>query len=450
MQAKRRLLVDIVLENAKILSYGGVTQAAVAIDDGKIAKISKKTNMPPASRKMNLEGLLILPGLIDAHVHLRDQELGYKEDFSSGTAAAANGGVTLVIDMPNNKPVTMDQSTLRERIAVAEQKSVINVAFYSAFPEKIDEMQSIIQEGAKGFKLYMSEKIGGQDPDDDEALLRVSKEAAKSDIPISIHAEDRKLLQAALKRMKGKGNDSIDSYLKVHSPEVEVRAIERAIEIAKMSGARIHICHVSTDRGLETICAAKTSGLPVTCEVAPHHLLLSSHHLKDIGPVALTNPPMRSRRSIRSLWSRLLADFIDILVSDHAPHARNEKTRLSIWETAAGIAGIETLLPLMLTQVSRKHLPLALLVKMMSENPAGIFRLEGRGGLSEGNCADLVVVDMKREWEIDASKFYSKANFSPFDGWQVKGKPVKTFVNGSLVMDEGEIVAKPGEGMVIR
>ncbi len=450
MQAEKSLPVDIVLENANIFSHGRVTQAAVAIDDGKITKISKKTNMPTTSRKMNLKGLLVLPGLIDAHVHLRDQDLGYKEDFSSGTAAAANGGVTLVIDMPNNKPVTMDQRTLKERMAIAKQKSVINVAFYSAFPEEIDEMQGIVQEGAKGFKLYMSEKIGGLDPENDEVLVRAFREAAKLDVPISIHAEDRKLLQITLKRMEGKQNNSIDSYLKVHSPEVEARAIGRAIEIAKKSGTRTHICHLSTNRGMQIIWAARASGLPVTCEVTPHHLFLSSHHLKDIGPIALTNPPLRSRRNIRSLWSGLQAGLIDILVSDHAPHTLEEKARPAVWESAAGIAGIETLLPLMLTQVSRKRLPLSLLVRMMSESPAGIFRLESRRGLSEGNYADLVVVDLKREWKVDASKFYSKAKFSPFDGWRVKGKPVKTFVNGCLVMDEGEIVAKPGEGMVIR
>jgi len=444
------LSVDLVLENAKIYAHGKVIRAGLAIDDGRIVKITKETNLPSASRKMNLEGLLVLPGLIDAHVHLRDQKLEHKEDFFTGTAAAANGGVTLVIDMPNNEPVTMDAAALKERMNIAAQKTVVNIAFYSAFPEKTEEMKNIVQVGAKAFKLYMSEKIGGLNPEDDEALAEAFREAVKLGVFTSVHAEDRSLLENALKRIKQNKDNSMEAYLKVHSPEAEVKAINRIVEIIGRSNAHVHICHVSTSRGLEVISSAKSAGLPVTCEVTPHHLLLSSRHLKDLGAVALTNPPLRSEHDVRFLWSALQTGLIDILVSDHAPHTMEEKERLFIWETAPGIAGMETLLPLMLTQVNKGRLSLSKLVQITSERPAEIFRIKDRGGLREGNYADLVVVDLKKEWRIDSSRFCSKAKFSPFDGWQVKGKPVKTFVNGRLVMEENEIVGKPGDGWIIR
>jgi dihydroorotase (multifunctional complex type) len=190
--------------------------------------------------------------------------------------------------------------------------------------------------------------------------------------------------------------------------------------------------------------------LPVSCEVTPHHLLLSSQQLKKVGFFGLTNPPLRSESDTRSLWRNLQAGNIDIIASDHAPHTLKEKEEKTVWNVAPGIAGLETLLPLMLTQVNAGRLSLPRLIQATSAKPAKIFGLYMRGELKKGNFADFTVVDLKREWEIDASKFCSKAKFSPFDGWKVKGKPVKTFVNGKLIMDEGEIVANPGDGTVIR
>jgi len=444
------LPVDLVLKNAKLCTSTEVFRAGLAIDGDRIVGIAKEPNLPSASREMDLSGLTVLPGLIDAHVHLRDQKLEYKEDFYTGTTAAANGGVTLVIDMPNNMPVTMDANSLRERMSIASRRSIVNVAFYSAFPSRVWEMRDIVQEGAKAFKLYMSEKIGGLDPDDDGALVEAFRESSSLNVPVSVHAEDRGLLKQALTQVREPSRNDVNAYVSVHSTDAEVKAITRAMDLVKKSHACAHVCHVSSGEGMKIVASAKMAGLPVTCEVTPHHLLLSSRDLEDLGPVALTNPPLRSNEDIRSLWSSLRSGLVDILASDHAPHSRQEKEGLSFWEISPGIAGVETLLSLMLTQVSKGHLSLSMLVRMTSERPAEIFRIADRGVLKEGNYADLVVVDLKKKWRISTSKFRSKAKFSPFDGWQVKGKPVKTFVNGRLVMDEGEIVGKPGDGHIIR
>ena len=186
--------VDMVLHNAKIYTRGRIVEAGLAIDEGRVLKIAKETNLPSASKKMDLKGHMTLPGLIDPHVHLRNQQLAYKEDFFSGTAAAAAGGVTLTIDMPNNKPVTMDSISLRERMRLVERQAVVNVAFYSAFPQKLEEVPQIVKEGATAFKLYMSEKIGGLDADDDELLLQAFNKVAKVGVPVAVHAEDKKIL----------------------------------------------------------------------------------------------------------------------------------------------------------------------------------------------------------------------------------------------------------------
>jgi len=444
------LPVDLNIKNAKLLQNGKIVKAGIVVESGNIIKISKETNLPNASQEIDVKGLIVLPGIIDAHVHLRDQEQAYKEDFLTGTTAAANGGVTCVLDMPNNKPVTMDVSTLRERMSIAEKKAIVNVGFLSAFPNNVEEIKNIVREGAKAFKLYMSQMIGGIDADDNEALTKAFFEIQKMNVPVCIHAEERQLIESAYLEMKEQKDNSVEAYLKVHSSDIELKATNRAVEITRKSGARIHFCHVSTAKSLRSIKIAKQTGLPVTCEVTPHHLLLSSSDMKELGPIGLTNPPFRSNSDIHSLQSDLKDGVIDIIASDHAPHGINDKQKAKIWQVAPGIAGLETLLPLMLTQVNKGLLSLQKLVQMTSERPAKIFGIKDKGELKEGCSADFVVVDLKNEWKIDSSRFFSKAKFSPFDGWKVKGKPVKTFVNGHLVMDNGEITASPGQGQILR
>jgi len=397
-----------------------------------------------------LKGHIALPGLIDPHVHLRNQQLAYKEDFFSGTAAAAAGGVTLTIDMPNNRPVTMDPVSLRERMKLAENRAVVNVAFYSAFPQQLEEVPSIVREGAVAFKLYMPEKIGGLDAEDDELLPRAFSEVAKMGIPVAVHAEDKKILETKRREMEKAGLKDLEAYVKAHPPEAEAQAVERIAQLAKKSGIQVHFCHVSSAIGLNSLLKAKKAGLSVTCEVTPHHLLLSFEHLKRCGTLALADPPLRTTEDVTALWNALKQGSIDAVASDHAPHTIEEKKTESVWDAKPGIAGLETTLPLLLTQVNEGRLTMADLVKLTSEKPAEIFSLRNRGSLEEGKWADIVVVDINRKYKIDSSKFYSKAKYSPFDGWRVKGKPVKTFVNGQLAMDEGDIVAKPGTGRIVR
>ncbi len=182
------LTVDVVLVNAKVFTNGNLVDAGVAIDNGKIVKIAKTTNLPSASKKYDLNGNVVLPGLIDVHVHLRDQQLAYKEDFQTGTSAAAAGGVTTVIDMPNNKPVTMNCGSLRERIKLAEKRVLVNVGFNSALPRYVSEIREIVKTGAVGFKVYLSNRIGGLDIDNDEILSEAFHEASRCGVPVAVHA----------------------------------------------------------------------------------------------------------------------------------------------------------------------------------------------------------------------------------------------------------------------
>jgi dihydroorotase (multifunctional complex type) len=443
------LPVDAVLVNAKVFTNGNLVEAGLAIDNGKIVKIAKTANLPDASTKFDLNGYVVLPGLIDVHVHLRDQQLAYKEDFMTGTSAAAAGGVTTVIDMPNNKPVTMDCSSLRERIMLAQKQVLVNVGFNSALPKHVTEIGEIVKAGAVGFKVYLSNRIGGLDIDDDALLSAAFHEASACGVPVAVHAEDHNILEAARQELETSNQTNTQAYTQAHPPQAEAKSIQRVIRLVKTTGARIHFCHLSSALGLQAIAVAKKEGLPVTCEVTPHNLLLTSETYHKSGFFALTDPPLRTQQDITALWDGLKQGLIDAVATDHAPHTFEEKNVHSVWDAKPGVPGLETILPLLLTQVNSARLSLGELVKLTAEMPAKIFNLTKRGSLDVGNWADCVVVDPKFGYVIDSFDFFSKAKYSPFDGMRVKGKPVKTFVSGNLVMDEGVIVGKSGVGCVV-
>jgi len=442
--------VDLILSNTKAYINKQIVDCSLAINQGKIFKIGKEANMPKADTKIDLKNLLVLPGLIDAHVHLRDEGKAYKEDFYSGTAAAAAGGITTVLDMPNNDPVTMSAETLRNRIENAERKILVNVGFYSEFPRDMKEIKDVVEEGAIAFKLFMTEQVGGLNIDDDHVLSEAFKIVSELKVSVAVHAEDKTMLKKAEDAFKRANRNDIKAFLKAHSENVEVKAIKRLLNIAKQTNVYLHFCHVSTENGLKAIIGGKKSRMPITCEATPHHLLLSVDDLKRTGTLALTMPPVREKHHSTALWDGVRNGWIDIFSSDHAPHTIEEKKAKAVWDVKVGIPNLETTLPLMLTEVKHGRLSIADVVRLMAEKPAEIFKLSSKGCLRERNSADLTVVDLNRKYKIDASKFHSKAKYSPFDQWIVEGKPVKTFVNGQLIMDDGEIIAEHGSGKIIR
>jgi dihydroorotase (multifunctional complex type) len=444
------LIVDSVLTNAKVYLNKDIVDCSLAIENGKFFKIGRETQMPKADEKINLRSLLVLPGLIDVHVHLRDEGKAYKEDFYTGTAAAAAGGMTTVLDMPNNAPVTMSAETLKNRMRIAERSVLVNVGFYSEFPNDLDEIKDIVAQGAIAFKLFMACQIGGLNIDDDKALQDAFKKVGDLGVPVAVHAEDKALLMANQKELKQAKRNDTAAFLKAHSERVEVKSIERLLEISAQLNVRLHFCHMTTEEGLNAAVKAKNSGRNVTCEVTPSHLLLSSADFERYGKLVIMMPPLRNKSNVEALWKGIINGWVDVLGSDHAPHALKEKHASSVWDVKVGVPGLETTLPLMLTMVRKNRLSLAHLVQLLSEKPAEIFNLKDRGRFEQGKKADLVAIDFNRKFKIDASKFHSKAKYSPFDGWEVRGRPVKTFVNGRLIMDEQEIVAKAGSGEIIR
>lgn len=444
------MIVDSVLANAKAYFKQAIVDCSIAFNEGRIFKIGRESNMPTADARFDLENHLVLPGLIDAHVHLRDEGKSYKEDFLSGTAAAAAGGMTTVLDMPNNDPVTMSAEALRNRMKIAEARILVDVGFRSEFPGDVGEIEGIVREGAVGFKLFMANQVGGLDVNDDEAMLEAFKAVGKLKVSTSVHAEDEQMLKRGEGELRRRRQNDVAAFLKAHSENVELRAVTRVLGMVKRGNVHVHFCHVSTQNGLRAIAAGKKSGMLISCEVTPHHLLLTVDDLKRAGTLGVTMPPVRDKQHAEALWEGVRNGWVDIVASDHAPHTIGEKEAETVWDVKVGIPGLETTLPLLLTQVKRGRMSIGDVARLMSEKPAEIFNLKGKGYLREGNNADLTVVNLRKKFRIDASGFQSKAKFSPFDGREVEGKPAKTFVGGQLIMDEGEIIAKPGSGRVIR
>jgi dihydroorotase (multifunctional complex type) len=446
------VIVDSVLTNAKayLKERGQIVDCCIAIEEGKIQKIGREPQMPQADTKIDLHNLLVLPGLIDEHVHLRDEGRAYKEDFASGTAAAAAGGFTTVLDMPNNDPVTNSALRLQNRMETARRRILVNVGFYSEFPKTIPEIKDIAEAGAIAFKLFLNGQVGEVNIDDDGALVEAFKAAADADRVVAVHAEDHKMIAATEEKLKRAKRNSPVEFLRAHTEMAELQTVQRLLKLTQKTDVKLHFCHISTADALSAITEAKKAERRVTCEVTPNHLMLTSGEIDRYGGLAIMAPPLRDRLQSDALWKSLEDGTVDALGSDHAPHSLEEKMTSSVWEVKPGLPGLEVTLPLMLTMVRKNKLSINQVVALLAEKPAEIYSLTDRGQLKAGLNADVTIVDYNLLYKINPAKFKTKAKFSPYSGWEVYGKPAKTIVNGTLVYDDGDIVAKGGVGAIVR
>ncbi|MEM2137152.1 MAG: dihydroorotase family protein [Candidatus Methanomethylicia archaeon] len=426
--------------SGKVFLNGKLIDSSIAIDNGKIVGLGSEENLPKAERYYRFHDKIILPGLIDAHVHLRDQELSYKETFESGTMASAAGGFTTVLDMPNNSPSTDSPLRFKDRLASARGRIFVNVGFYSLFPMNIGEVEEIIGLGAVGFKVYLNRRVGFLDPCDYDVIKDYLKICGSRNFPVVFHAEDYSTISSLEEKFREL--KSFKGFLEAHCIDAEIRSISRVLDLARASNCKVHLAHVSS--GLSFDLISKFRDL-VTCEVTPHHLLLTSNMLRFLGGFGKMEPPLRSIFDAVSLWFRIHGGFVDVIADDHAPHSIEEKVQEDFWDVRSGVPGLETTLPLMLTAVNYGFLSLNDIVYLMSYNPSRIFHLKGKGCIDVGFDADLTIIDLSSDWIVDPSKFYSKAKFSPFNSFRVKGKVYSTFVNGVMVYHDGEILDKGGE-----
>lgn len=440
---------DLVINNGMVATETAVFAASIAVRDGKIAVIGAAEEMPPAAEVIDAEGLYVLPGVIDVHVHFREPGMDHKEDWTTGTRAAAMGGVTTVFEMPNTSPAVSTAERYREKRAIADAKAIVDFGLYGVLSEdNLAELAPMAEAGVIGFKLFLGNTTGSLPCPSDGAVLEAFEIISHLGKRISIHAENSPILMWREERLKAAGrNAGLDHMLSRHDVVV-LEALSRSCIFAEWTGARIHIVHESSARSLPYIEFFKSRGVDMTVETLPSYLTLAVEDMdKPGGQVMRMNPPIRERWQQQPLRQALAKGTIDMISTDHAPHTPEEKTGNRIWDIACGFPGLESQLSIMLTLVNNGLMPLTRYVQVSSANPARAFGLYGRKGVIQpGADADLVLVDMAKGATLSAEKLQSKGKVSPFEGMTVTAQPVATLVRGRVVMRDGEILAEPGHG----
>jgi dihydroorotase len=433
---------DLVIRNGKVVSPDAVVDASVAIKDGRVFAVGADDAMPKAAETFNAAGLHVLPGAIDDHVHFRDPGYPHKEDWESGTAAAAFGGVSTVFDMPNTIPPTGTADVLAAKHAIAAAKAHIDFGLYGLLGEDtIAHVPALVDGGVIGFKLYMGNTFGKIPSPSTGATLEAFEVVAPTGKRISLHAETNSIMERRQKRLMAAGKIDQFAHLAARPAVVAVEAVSRAAILAEWTGARIHILHISSAEELRPLREAKLRGVDITGETCPHYLLLSTEDYARVPGVIAVNPPVREARNREPLWTALLDGTVDLIATDHAPHTPEEKTRNDIWTVDCGFPGVETQMPLMLNEVNAGRMSICDYVRMSAFNPARIWGLYPRkGALVPGSDADIAIVDLARAHTIRDAETQSRSKISPWDGRKIKGLPIHTLVRGRFVMKNRTLV----------
>lgn len=411
----------------------GVDRALdILLRDGYVADIGEHGKLDRSGVDvLQAKGLVVAPGFIDLHVHLREPGQQHKETIATGTAAAAAGGFTSVCAMPNTVPVN-DSPEITRWMQEAERGAVVNVfpiaaATAGSMGLELTDFAALKTAGAVAFS------DDGKPILDDVVMREALAAAARLGVPVVQHAEDTHLTSGC---SMNHGATSFRLGLRGMPNAAESSVVERDIRLARELNAHVHVAHLSTFEALSAVRQAKSQGLRVTAEVTPHHFTLVDDNVGEFDTHYKMNPPLRSVADRRALIEGLTDGTIDAVATDHAPHAFHEK-QVEFERAAFGITGLETALPLALTVLHHYFkLPLWRMVELLSVNPAKIFRLQDRGTLAVGSHADVTLFDPKKKWTFDASQSQSKARNTPFDGWSFTGKAVATIVGGKIVYQD--------------
>lgn len=433
--------IDLLLSGGTVVDEQGEQRADIAIAGGEIVAIGDGALMPPAVETVDVTGMHLLPGAIDAHVHFREPGYTHKEDWATGTAAAAMGGTTTVFEMPNTNPPTRSVKELRAKQEAA-RKAYVDYGLYGLLAEdNLDEIEGLVAGGVNAFKCFMGNTFGNLPSPSTGAMLEGFEIVARTGLRVSLHAETASIMAWRQARLEASGRNDPLAHIAARPAIVAVEAVGRAAALAEWTGARIHILHISSAAELVPLADAKRRGVDITGETCPCYLLLNSGDYERLGSVIRVNPPVREASDSEALWRALLDGTVDMIATDHAPHTPEEKNKPVIWQADCGFPGAETQMPLMLDAVSQGRMTLQDYVRLSAVNPAKSFGLwPKKGRLAVGAHADIAVVDMAREETIRAEALHSRGKVTPFDGWRVKGVPVHTLVRGRFVQRDRRLV----------
>jgi len=450
------LSYDLLVKNGRFVTLEGIVEGSMLVRGGKIAAImsqSESTEGIDAKETIDANGCAVLPGMVDLHVHIGEPGKEQKEDTITGSSAAAAGGVTTMVVMPNCVPPVNSRERLEQRAELFKSKSFVDFALLGgAGGESLDTIVDQAEAGAVGYKSYLGtyrEERKGLICDGTGDLYAVLEKVAESGRFIGFHAEDKDSSALLKDRMVAQGRVDFRAYAESRPEFTEVLATLPLLEIARATGARLYLVHMSSPRAIELAHLWRGDGTDVTVETCPHYLIFTEEDTAELGPYAQVAPPLRSEESREGMWDLIRDNIIDVIATDHAPGTHDEKVRgqKNIFEGGGGLPEFEVVWPLLLNEVAAGRMPLSKLVWLVAENPARIAQIAPQKGLLRpGSDADLVLVDLDKTHTVKADTMYTKNQDSArlFDGMELKGSVEVVIQRGSVISRQGKLaVDKP-------
>lgn len=424
----------ILIKNARIVNEGSIIEGDVFIENGLIAEIASSISAKtPDLTIVDAEGNYLLPGLIDDQVHFREPGLTHKETILTGSKAAVAGGITSFIEMPNTQPQATTIELMEEKFKVAEKTSYANFSFmFGGTNDNLEEIKKIDPKNTAALKLFLGSSTGNMLVDDEKVLEKIFKE---SPVLIAAHCEDESTIQKNLQECIERYGDDIPIELhpKIRSEEACYLSSSKAVALAKKTGARLHVFHISTAKELKLFENKKPlKDKKITAEVCIHHLWFNDQDYAKKGTFIKWNPAVKTEKDQEALLKAVLEDKIDVIATDHAPHTKDEKKNVYTKAPSGGPL-VQHALPAMLQFYHQRKISLEKIVEKMCHNPAILFQIEKRGFIREGYKADLVLVDLNAPWSVQPGNILYKCGWSPFEGTTFKSRVTHTFVNGNLV-----------------
>ena len=453
---------DLLITGARVAVGATVGPATIGVAGGRVAAILAPASRPAAAEVIDASSLYLLPGLIDTHVHTRHPGIVEREDFQSGTAAAAAGGITTLFEMPISKVPANSGDGVRKRVATMTPEAHIDFALYGgAGHENLDAIADQAAAGVVAFKTFLQpppptrlDEFFGLWCTDHAALRGVMAAVAATGLRHCFHCEDTPMFQALQAQLAEAGRRRGRAHAESRPPIVEEVSVAMVLALAAESGGPVGVVHCSSARSAQLVADARARGIDATVETCPPYLFFTDEALERIGPFAKCNPPLRSAEEVQALWRALDAGHIHYLGTDHSPFLAHEKAAAAddIFTAPPGLCGLEVMAPLMLTAVADGRLTLARMVELCSTRAAELFRLSGKGRIAEGADADLTLVDLGAAWTYDSRQAITKsrANMAIYDGVQMRGRVISTFVRGVRVFHEGAITGAAGHGQFVK
>jgi allantoinase len=441
-------VVDRLFTEARVyLSGGHLLEGWIAVKDGRVESVGE--GVPPPSRlEVACHGRLVLPGLIDMHVHFRDPGYTYKEDFQSGSTAAAFGGVTTVVDMPNTEGLVITPGDVERKLSVIEGRSYVDYGLYGLLADSAPHMAGLRQLGIAGLKWligYHEQEGRLAKPSSSPALRDALTRAAELGVQIGVHAESYTWLDDLRNELQQRGRTDALAHCDSRPPFVEALGVAEACILTAEFGCRLHVHHLSSDQGLRTAIAMRERlGTRVTVETCPQYLFLTDDDVRKLGSRTRVNPPIRTQTDVDALWAGIQNYEVDCVATDHAPHTIEQKEASNIWEGESGLLGVETLFPMLFHEVSTGRLSLQRFVELTAERPAALVGMSSRkGSLLPGQDADLVIVDPDQTTLISGARLHSKHPITVYEGRERRGAITGVYLRGEPLAVDGQLAERP-------